>query len=181
VSLTSAELTGNVARGGRGGSSAFETSPLAIHLDPERDDGGAGGGARGGAISAVGGRLVLDESTLGQNQALGGEGGHLGEGANYLGTGGAGGAAWGGAIFTTAPLDLDGVQFKQNLAEGGRSPTLGLAANPFPGRTATEEDGTYRAADRVVIARFSAVAAAHVARLYSDLTGEGTADGRLTV
>src|SRR6185436_20780330 len=81
------------ANGGDGGD-AFGSTCLGGHMA------GDGGGARGGAIFADGGTLVVNTATFASNSAIGGDGGDGGQtnGGLNCGMHGAGGLAYGGAI-----------------------------------------------------------------------------------
>jgi fibronectin-binding autotransporter adhesin len=85
------------ATGGNGGN-AFGTTCLGAH------QAGDGGGARGGAIFADGGTMIINTATFANNFANGGNGGNGGQtdGGLNCGQHGAGGLAFGGAIADNA-------------------------------------------------------------------------------
>jgi hypothetical protein len=109
------------AVGGNGGD-AFATFCFGAH------DGGEGGAARGGAILADGGSLIVDTDTFANNVAIGGNGGDGGQtnpggGGHDCGSNGAGGLAYGGAITNNnaATLNIKHSTISLNNAQAGNS------------------------------------------------------------
>ncbi|BCM92995.1 hypothetical protein IAD21_04880 [Abditibacteriota bacterium] len=99
---------------------------------------GSGGAAQGGAIYNAG-TLSLQDVTLSNNRAVGGNGGvgnrfviDLNTGIFPAGQGGDGGSAEGGAIYNAGVLDLTKTSFLANNATGGNGGTGGDGINQPP-------------------------------------------------
>jgi hypothetical protein len=125
------------ATGGNGGN-AFGTTCLGAH------NAGDGGGARGGAIFADGGSLIINTATFADNFADGGNGGDGGQtdGGLNCGMHGAGGLAYGGAITNNnaATVDLKHATISLNNAQAGNTGVNQGGANKPP-RPAAEGTG----------------------------------------
>ncbi len=109
LSLSSASFSNNVAAGGEGvfgSGTSVETQTY-----------GDGGEAFGGAIySAAGaGSITLSSTTFASNHANGGAG------LDNFTRGGAGAAAWGGAVYTRSALTVTGGSWTGNGATAGNS------------------------------------------------------------
>jgi hypothetical protein len=104
-------LKGNTAQGGDGGSIA------------EGGPGGTGGNGQGGAIYVAAATVKSNASHIDSNQAVGGRGGDGGHGTvdHLTGfTGGAGGRAEGGGMWSSAGhLQLRGTSLQYNVTKGG--------------------------------------------------------------
>jgi hypothetical protein len=121
LTLTNVILSNNTARGSDGGSGSSGSA------------GGPGGAAQGGAVYNAG-VLTATSTTFTGNTANGGNGGNGGAGAILpgagLGPGGAGGAggnAWGGALYNAvgAVLNLTGT-LDSNIVTGGSGGNSGM-------------------------------------------------------
>lgn len=125
------------ARAGDGGD-AFGATCLGAH------NGGDGGAARGGAIFADGGSLIVNTATFANNSALGGDGGDGGQtdGGLNCGMHGAGGLAHGGAIANNnaATINLKHGTLSLNNATAGNTGVNQGGANKPP-RDAAEGTG----------------------------------------
>src|SRR5206468_4303312 len=104
------------ANGGNGGN-AFGSTCLGGH------SAGDGGGARGGAIFADGGTLIINTATFANNSAIGGQGGDGGQtdGGLNCGMHGAGGLAYGGAVTNNnaATVNIKHATISLNNAQAG--------------------------------------------------------------
>lgn len=119
VTVTNSTFDLNSAHGGRGGD-AFGPDCFGGHIAFD------GGAARGGAILADGGSLVINTATLANNSADGGDGGDGGKtnGGSCAGTQhGAGGLAHGGAVTNNnaATLNIKHATISLNSAQAGNS------------------------------------------------------------
>ncbi len=145
VTLTSVQLTDNVALGtnGTNGANGGEGSPVGV----AGGAGGAGTAGEGGAICNTAGSLTLTNCVISTNSAVGGNGGTGGNGGfgqdtsglsgvngnpglgGAGGNGGAGGAGEGGGVFNAAgsTVILSGDTFSKNQAIGGTGGTGGVA------------------------------------------------------
>lgn len=125
------------ANGGNGGN-AFGTTCLGAH------NAGDGGAARGGAIFADSGSLIVNTATFANNSAVGGNGGNGGQtdGGLNCGMHGAGGFAHGGAVTNnnTATIDLKHGTLSGNNAQAGNTGVNQGGANKPP-RDAAEGTG----------------------------------------
>ncbi len=145
VTLTSVQLSDNVALGtnGANGASGAAGSPVGV----AGVAGGAGTAGKGGAICNAAGSFTLTDCVISTNLAGGGKGGTGGSGGfgqntsgltgvngnpglgGAGGNGGAGGEGEGGGVFNApgATLILSGVTFSKNQAIGGTGGTGGAA------------------------------------------------------
>jgi hypothetical protein len=128
------------AFGGNGGD-AFAPDCFGAH------DGGDGGPARGGAILADGGSLIIDTDTFANNSAVAGNGGDGGQtnpggGGFNCGQHGAGGLAHGGAVTNNnaATVDIRHSTISGNNAQAGNTGVNQGGANKPP-RDAAEGTG----------------------------------------
>ncbi len=125
------------ATGGNGGN-AFGATCLGGHMA------GDGGAARGGAILADGGSLIINTATFANNSALGGNGGNGGQtdGGLNCGNHGAGGLAHGGAVTNNnaATINLKHGTLSLNNATAGNTGVNQGGANKPP-RDAAEGTG----------------------------------------
>ena len=139
VSLTSVAVIANQAVGGHGAKESLGPATAAVQTGMPGAPGSDGGAAVGGAIFNQAGSLVVANSTIAGNQAMGSDGGR-GHNAGAVqgaskeavdgqsvkggigGQGGAGGAAFGGGIDNAkgASLSLSGTLLVSNVAIGGR-------------------------------------------------------------
>lgn len=135
VSNSTFHLAG--ATGGKGGN-AFGKDCFGAH------NAGDGGGARGGAIFADGGTMMINTATFANNSAIGGNGGNGGQTNVGLGCGmhGAGGLAYGGAITNNnaATLNIKHSTISLNNAQAGNTGVNQSGANK-PARPAAEGAG----------------------------------------
>jgi hypothetical protein len=129
------------ANGGNGGN-AFGSTCLGGHM------GGDGGGARGGAIFADGGSLIVNTATFADNSAIGGNGGDGGQtdGGLNCGNHGAGGLAYGGAITNNnaATVNIKHGTLSLNNAQAGNTGVNQGGANKPPRPTAEGAGGGIR-------------------------------------
>ena len=124
------------AFGGNGGN-AFGTTCLGAH------NAGDGGAARGGAIFADSGSLIVNTVTFANNSAVGGNGGNGGQtdGGLNCGMHGAGGLAHGGALANNAAtINLKHGTLSGNNAQAGDTGVNQGGANKPP-RDAAEGTG----------------------------------------
>lgn len=137
TTVTNSTFNLTEARGGDGGD-AFGTTCLGAH------NGGDGGAARGGAIFADGGSLIINTATFANNSVLGGNGGNGGQtdGGLNCGMHGAGGLAHGGAIANNnaATINLKHGTLSLNSATAGNTGVNQGGANKPP-RDAAEGTG----------------------------------------
>jgi len=139
ATVTNSTFHLNNSSGGRGGDS-FGPDCFGAH---ESFDGGA---ARGGAILADGGSLIIDTATFANNFANGGNGGDGGEtnGGGCAGSSqhGAGGLAYGGAITNNnaATVNIKHGTISGNNAQAGNSGVNQGGANA-PARLVAEGTG----------------------------------------
>lgn len=137
VTVTNSTFHLAAANGGDGGN-AFGTTCLGGHTA------GDGGAARGGAIFADSGSLVINTATFANNSAVGGNGGNGGQtdGGLNCGMHGAGGFAHGGALTNNnaATINLKHGTLSQNNAQAGNTGANQGGANKPP-RDAAEGTG----------------------------------------
>lgn len=137
VTVTNSTFNLATANGGDGGN-AFGATCLGGH------SAGDGGAARGGAIFADNGSLVINTATFASNSAIGGDGGNGGQtdGGLNCGMHGAGGLAHGGALANNnaATINLKHGTLSQNNAEAGDTGVNQGGANKPP-RDAAEGTG----------------------------------------
>ena len=175
--------TFNMARalGGNGGN-AFGTTCLGGHTA------GDGGAARGGAIFADGGTMVVDTSTFAGGSAIGGRGGDGGQtnGGLNCGMHGAGGLAYGGAITNNnaATLNIDHSTISLNIAKAGNTGVNQAGANKPPRPAAEGAGGGIRVGPGSVTLARTIIAGNTAANGLGDVTGAPTAgpnvDGAVT-
>jgi hypothetical protein len=137
VTVTNSTFHLAAAQGGDGGN-AFGATCLGAH------NAGDGGAARGGAIFADSGSLVINTATFANNSATGGNGGNGGQTDGGLGCGmhGAGGLAHGGALTNNnaATINVKHGTLSQNNAQAGNTGVNQGGANKPP-RDAAEGTG----------------------------------------
>ncbi|MFL6335791.1 MAG: choice-of-anchor Q domain-containing protein [Pyrinomonadaceae bacterium] len=118
VTVTNSTFHLDEANGGDGGD-AFGSTCLGGHMA------GDGGGARGGAIFADGGSLIVNTATFANNFANGGDGGDGGQNNGGLNCGnhGAGGLAYGGALTSNnaATINIKHATISLNNAQAGNT------------------------------------------------------------
>lgn len=138
VTVTNSTFDLNSATGGRSGNT-FGPDCFGAH------ESGDGGAARGGAILADGGSLIIDTATFASNSAHGGDGGDGGP-TNVptcaQSTHGAGGLAYGGAITNNnaATLNIKHATISGNNAQAGNS-GVNQGGASLPPRNAAEGTG----------------------------------------
>lgn len=117
---------------------AFGPSCLGSHT------GGDGGAARGGAVFADAGTIIIDTATFAGNFAIGGNGGNGGQNDGGLNCGmhGAGGLAYGGAVTNNnaATLNLKHATISGNNAQAGNT-GVNTAGVSKPARLVAEGTG----------------------------------------
>ena len=116
ITVTNSTFDLNSATGGDAGN-AFGPDCYGGH------NAGDGGAARGGAILANGGAMIIDTVTLASNSANGGNGGDGGQTNGGCGMHGAGGLAYGGAITNnnTATLSVKHATISLNNSQAGNT------------------------------------------------------------
>jgi hypothetical protein len=178
VSNSTFHLAG--ATGGNTGNT-FGSTCLGGHTS------GDAGGARGGAIFADGGSLIVNTATFANNFAVGGNGGNGGQNNGGLNCGahGAGGLAYGGAIANnTATVNIKHGTLSLNNAQAGNSGvnTPGVSK---PARPAAEgAGGGIRVGPGSVTLENTIIAGNTAANGAGDITGAPTpgpnVDGAVT-
>lgn len=139
VTVTNSTFDLNTATGGDAGDS-FGPDCFGAHQS------GDGGAARGGAILADGGSLIINTATLASNSANGGNGGDGGKtnggGPCAQTTHGAGGLAHGGAITNTntATINIKHGTISLNNAQAGNT-GVNQAGATLPSRLVAEGTG----------------------------------------
>jgi len=135
VTITNSTFDSDSATAGNAGP-AFGPDCFGGH------EGGDGGAARGGAILADGGALIVDTATFASNSAHGGNGGNGGQTNGGCGFHGNGGLAHGGAITNTnaATLNVKHSTISGNDAHAGNSGVNQNGANK-PARLVAEGTG----------------------------------------
>lgn len=169
------------ATGGNGGN-AFGSTCLGAH------NAGDGGGARGGAIFADGGSLIINTATLANNFAIGGKGGDGGQtnGGLNCGMHGAGGLAYGGAITNNnaATVNIKHGTISLNNAKAGNSGVNQGGANKPARPVAEGTGGGIRVGPASVTLQNTIVAGNTAANGAGDISGAPTAgpnvDGSVT-
>ena len=133
LTLDNCTLKNNQALGGAGGQG---DSGQAGATYVGGGNGGVGGNGQGGAIYVAGGQVAIVNSTISNNQAIGGPGGAGGKGfgdpqlAADGGSGGAGGEGRGAGIFVSAgTVNLFGSTVQSNTAGGGAGGNGGRGGN----------------------------------------------------
>lgn len=142
TTVTNSTFDLNTSTGGRGGD-AFGPDCFGGHIALD------GGAARGGAILADGGSLIINTATFANNSANGGNGGD--GGPTNVGTcagsqHGAGGLAHGGAITNNnaATLNIEHATISGNTAQAGNSGVNQAGANQPPRLVAEGTGGGIR-------------------------------------
>jgi CSLREA domain-containing protein len=135
LSLIDSSISGSQALGGDAGDGG-DGGNASLSGPGDGGTGGAGGTARGGAIFVGGpGSLVVRNSSLIANLAVGGDGGNGGDGGGGPstdgggGTGGAGGAARGGQVHiatNTVIADFEFVTLGPSGSDGGPGGNRGV-------------------------------------------------------
>jgi hypothetical protein len=169
------------ATGGDGGD-AFGSTCLGGHMA------GDGGGARGGAIFADGGTMIINTATFANNFAVGGHGGDGGQtnGGLNCGNHGAGGLAYGGAITNNngATVNLKHGTISLNNAQAGNSGVNQGGANKPPRLVAEGTGGGIRVGPASVTLENTIAAGNTAANGTGDATGAPTpgpnVDGTVT-
>ena len=155
------------ANGGDGGD-AFGSTCLGGHMA------GDGGGARGGAIFADGGMMIINTATFANNFAQGGDGGDGGQtnGGLNCGNHGAGGLAHGGAITNNAAtLNIKHATISLNNAQAGNTGVNQGGANKPPRLVAEGSGGGIRVGPASVTLENTIVAGNTAANGLGDATG----------
>jgi hypothetical protein len=169
------------ANGGHGGH-AFGSTCLGGHTA------GDGGAARGGAVLADGGTMIVNTSTFANNQAIGGNGGNGGQtnGGLNCGQHGAGGLAHGGAIVNNnaATLTIDHSTISLNKAQAGNTGVNQAGANKPPRPAAEGAGGGIRVGPAGVMIANTIIASNTAANGLGDVAGAPTpgpnVDGAVT-
>jgi len=182
VTVTNSTFDLNSATGGRSGDT-FGPDCFGAH---ESLDGGA---ARGGAILADGGSLMIDTSTLANNSAHGGNGGDGGPTTVHTcaqSQHGPGGLAYGGAITNnnTATLNIKHSTISLNNAQAGNSGVNQAGATLPPQPVAEGTGGGIRIGPGTVTLENTIIADNTAANGTGDTTGAPTpgpnVDGAVT-
>jgi hypothetical protein len=180
VTVTNSTFNFARADGGDGGD-AFGTTCLGGH------SAGDGGGARGGAIFADGGTMIINTATFANNFATGGDGGDGGQtdGGLNCGNHGAGGLAFGGAIANNAAtLNIKHATISLNSAQAGNTGVNQGGANKPPRLVAEGAGGGVRVGPAGATFENTIVAANTAANGLGDATGAPTpgpnVDGTVT-
>ncbi|HMG33209.1 MAG TPA: choice-of-anchor Q domain-containing protein [Blastocatellia bacterium] len=169
------------ATGGNGGN-AFGTSCVGAHLA------GDGGAARGGAVLADGGTMIINTATFANNFAIGGNGGNGGQTDGGLGCGmhGAGGLAHGGAITNNnaATLNIKHGTISANNAQAGNTGVNQGGASKPARLVAEGAGGGIRVGPAAVTLENTIIAGNTAANGLGDTTGAPTpgpnVDGAIT-
>lgn len=168
------------ATGGNSGNT-FGSTCLGGHTSLEA------GGARGGAIFADGGSLIVDTATFANNFATGGNGGNGGQtnGGLNCGAHGSGGLAYGGAIANNAAtVNIKHATISLNNAKAGNSGVNQGGANKPPRPAAEGTGGGIRVGPASVTLENTIVAGNTAANGTGDVSGAPTAgpnvDGSVT-
>jgi hypothetical protein len=169
------------ATGGRSGNT-FGSTCLGNHTSLE------GGGARGGAIFADGGSLIINTATFANNFAKGGDGGNGGQtnGGLNCGAHGKGGFALGGAIANNnaATINIKHGTISLNNAQAGNTGVNQGGANKPPQLVAEGAGGGIRIGPGTVTLENTIIAGNTAANGLGDTTGAPTpgpnVDGAVT-
>jgi hypothetical protein len=168
------------ATGGNSGNT-FGSTCLGGHTSLEA------GGARGGAIFADGGSLIVDTATFANNFALGGNGGNGGQNNGGLNCGahGKGGFAYGGAIANNAAtINVKHSTLSLNNAQAGNTGVNTPGVNKPPQPVAEGAGGGIRVGPAGVTLENTIVAGNAAANGLGDTTGAPTpgpnVDGAVT-
>lgn len=170
VTVTNSTFHLAEANGGDGGD-AFGSTCLGGHMA------GDGGAARGGAIFADGGSLVVSTATFANNSAAGGDGGDGGQtdGGLNCGNHGAGGPAHGGAMTNNAAaVNLKHGTISGNDAQAGDTGVNQGGANKPPRPVAEGTGGGIRVGPGGVTLENTIVAGNTAANGLGDATGAPT-------
>jgi hypothetical protein len=182
VTVTNSTFHLSGATGGNSGNT-FGTTCLGGHTSLE------GGGARGGAIFADGGSLIVDTATFANNFAVGGNGGNGGQndgGALNCGAHGKGGFAFGGAIANNnaATINIKHSTLSQNNAQAGNTGVNTPGVNKPPQLVAEGTGGGIRVGPSGATLENTIVAGNTAANGAGDTTGAPIAgpnvDGAVT-
>ena len=169
VSNSTFHLAGAI--GGNAGD-AFGPGCFGAHI------GGDGGGARGGAIFADGGTMIINTSTFANNFAIGGNGGNGGQtdGGLNCGMHGAGGLAYGGAITNNnaATVNIKHGTISLNNAQAGDTGVNQGGANKPPRLVAEGTGGGIRVGPGSVTLENTIIAGNTAANGAGDTTGAPT-------
>lgn len=182
VTLTNSTFNLNSSTGGDAGD-AFGPDCFGAH------QAGGGGAARGGAILADGGSLIINTATFASNSANGGDGGD--GGPTNVGTcaqseHGAGGLAHGGAITNnnSATLNIKHGTISGNSAQAGNTGVNQAGANRPPRLVAEGTGGGIRIGPGAVTLENTIIAGNTAANGLGDTTGAPTpgpnVDGAVT-
>jgi len=156
------------ATGGRSGDT-FGSTCLGGHTSLE------GGGARGGAIFADGGSLIVNTATFANNFALGGDGGNGGQtnGGLNCGAHGKGGFAFGGAIANNnaATVNIKHGTISGNNAQAGNTGVNQGGANKPPQLVAEGAGGGIRVGPASVTLENTIISGNTAANGLGDTTG----------
>ena len=179
VSNSTFHLSG--ATGGNSGNT-FGSTCLGGHTSLEA------GGARGGAIFADGGSLIVDTSTFANNFAIGGNGGNGGQNDGGLNCGahGKGGFAFGGAMANNnaATMNVKHSTLSQNNAQAGNTGVNTPGVNKPPQPQAEGTGGGIRVGPGAVTLENTIIANNTAANGAGDATGAPTpgpdVDGAVT-
>ena len=168
------------ATGGNSGNT-FGSTCLGGHTS------GDAGGARGGAIFADGGSLIINTATFANNFATGGNGGNGGQtnGGLNCGMHGAGGLAYGGAITNNAAtVNIKHATISLNNAKAGNTGVNQGGANKPPRPAAEGTGGGIRVGPANVTLENTIVAGNTAANGTGDINGAPTpgpnVDGTVT-
>lgn len=169
------------ATGGRSGDT-FGSTCLGGHTSLE------GGGARGGAVFADGGSLIINTATFANNFAIGGDGGNGGQtnGGLNCGAHGKGGFAFGGAIANNnaATVNIKHGTMSGNNAQAGNTGVNQGGANKPPQLVAEGAGGGIRVGPASVTLENTIIAGNTAANGLGDTTGAPTpgpnVDGTIT-
>jgi hypothetical protein len=167
------------ATGGNGGN-AFGSTCLGGH------NAGDGGGARGGAIFADGGSLIINTATFANNFANGGNGGNGGQIGGGCGMHGAGGLAHGAAITNNnaATVNIKHGTISLNNAKAGNTGVNQGGANKPPRPVAEGTGGGIRVGPANVTLENTIIAGNTASNGLGDIAGAPTpgpnVDGTIT-
>lgn len=181
TTVTNSTIHLSKATGGNGGH-AFGSTCLGGHMA------GDGGAARGGALHADGGSMLISSSTFASNSAVGGNGGNGGQtnGGLNCGNHGAGGLAHGGAIAnnSSATLSIDHSTISLNDAKAGNTGVNQGGANKPPRPVGEGAGGGIRVGPANVTLARTIIAGNTAANGSGDATGAPTpgpnVDGAIT-
>jgi hypothetical protein len=136
VTLMNCNVSSNSTTGGTGANGgAGGNSSASLGVGGNGGNGSVGGAAFGAAIYHAGDSLVVSNCIFANNTVRGGKGGSGGAAgtgtfsAGLVGSGSAGGAASGAAIYTTNTVDISQSTFSGNTAQGGDSANGGTSSN----------------------------------------------------